>query len=329
MKEMPTLTLSESVLNLMEKITGVKPKVSTTVNLESCLNDVKMLQSDEKAAYALLPAYTFERSSQIIKMRKELLESNKVQAVICLPYRLLVNTNISVSIVVIGKNDTDKIMIVNASGIYSEENRSRATLTDEDIQKISTLCSEETDISKYVSISKIAENDYDLSPSRYIKPELKNPIRFGELVKAHRCGLQLTPDQRNDITSEAPTKWQYAQTADIINGELDPELSYLNEFKESYLNHQIKNNDLVISKLGSPVKIAVAEVKDDQSVIGVGRLYIFEIDTEKADPFKIKKFLSSSTGQEILSSCARGTVISNLDIDSILDMQIPYDEVKA
>ena len=56
MKEMPTLTLSESVLNLMEKITGVKPKVSTTVNLESCLNAVKMLQSDEKAAFALLPS---------------------------------------------------------------------------------------------------------------------------------------------------------------------------------------------------------------------------------------------------------------------------------
>ena len=80
MKKLPTLTLSESVLNLMEKITGVKPKVSTTVNLGSCLNAVKMLQSDEKAAFALLPAYTFEREPKSMKIRQELLEAGKNQA---------------------------------------------------------------------------------------------------------------------------------------------------------------------------------------------------------------------------------------------------------
>lgn len=67
----------------------------------------------------------------------------------------------------------------------------------------------------------------------------------------------------------------------------------------------------MISKLGSPVEIAVAAVKDEQTVIGVGRLYIFEIDPEKADPHKIKKFLSTSTGHALLSACAKGSAIGS------------------
>ena len=169
MKEMPTLTLSGSVLDLMEKLTGVKPKATTTVSLEACVYAAKRSQPDKKAAYALLPAYLFERREKTVKIRKELLETGKVQAVISLPNRLLVNTNIPVSIIVIGKNETDKIMLVNASDIYTEEDQYSVILAEDNIQAISALCSEETAISRYVSLSEIAEHDYDLSPSMYIK----------------------------------------------------------------------------------------------------------------------------------------------------------------
>lgn len=329
MKKLPTLTLSESVLNLMEKITGVKPKVSTTVNLESCLNAVKMLQSDEKAAFALLPFYTFEREPKSMKMRQELLEAGKIEAVIYTPSGLFESTSIPVSVVVIGDNNSDTVMVVNASKVFHQGSHVKAILTEDDIEKIVSACSTETDFSRRVSVSEIAEKSYSLSPPRYILPDLKNPVAFGTLVKSYRCSLQLSPEQRKALTSDVRTDWQFAQPKNIIDGEIDPDLPYLKECRGSYLNHRIENGNIVISKLGSPLKVAVAEFEETQTVIGVGRLYIFDIDTEKADPHKIKKFMSSPLGQTLLSNCNTSMYMKNLDIDRILKMWIPYDEVKV
>lgn len=219
--------------------------------------------------------------------------------------------------------------MVNASKIFHEGSRAKAILADDDIEKIVNACYNETDFSKKIEISEIAENTFSLSPARYILPEIKNPVRFGTLVKSYRCGLQLSPEQREALTSDTATDWQFAQLKNFINGKIDSDLPYLNECCESYLNHQIKNGNLVISKLGSPTSIALADFDDKQTVIAVGRLYVFDIDTEKADPHKIKKFLSSSTGQNLLDSCNTSIAMKNLTIERLLKMQIPYDEVKA
>lgn len=264
-----------------------------------------------------------------MKIRKELLEAGKIEAVIITPCRLFEGTGISVSILVMGENNSGSVMLVNASKIFHEESKIKAILTDEDIEKIVNACTAETDFSKKVSISEIAENDYSLSPLYYTQPELKNPVKFGELVKSYRCGLQLSPEKREALTSDIATDWQYVQPKNIINGEIDSDLPYLNECRESYLNHQIKEGNIVIAKLGSPLKVAVAEFEEMQTVIGVGRLYIFDIDTAKADPHKIKKFLSSTVGQSILDSCNTSILVKNLTIDRILGMSIPYDDVKA
>lgn len=328
MKDYPVLPIPESIQRLIERLTNSAPEISTTVNINHCAEAAKKIQHDSKFAYVLMNSCTFDNRTEYRKIRQELIEHGIIKAVILTPSRMFEGTEIPVSVIVLGENSSDSVMLVNASKIFHEESKVKAILTDDDIDKIVNACCTETDFSKKVSISEISENDYSLSPPRYILPDLKNPVKFGSLVKSHRCSLQLSPEQREKVTSDEPTNWQYAQPRNIINGEIDTELPYLNEFRESYLNHQIKNGNLVISKLGSPLKVAVAEFKESQTVIGVGRLYIFDIDTEKADPHKIKKFLSSSLGQNLLNSCDTSMLMKNLTIDNILKISIPYDEVK-
>lgn len=328
MKEYPVLPIPESIQKLTQRLTDTKSELSTTVSLEYLAESAKRVQQNSKLAYVMMNAYTFEKRPKYVNIRQELLEAGKIEAVILTPCRMFEGTNIPVSVIVIGENNSGSVMFVNASKIFHEESRAKAILTDDDIDKIMNACYTETNFSKRVSISEIAENNYSLSPPLYILPDLKNPVKFGSLVKSYRCGLQLSLEQREKVTSDKPTDWQYAQPRSIINGEIDTELPYLSDFRESYLNHQIKNGNVVISKLGSPLKVAVAEFEDAQTVIGVGRLYIFDIDTEKADPHKIKKFLSSSLGQGLLNSCDTSMLMKNLTIDRILKMSVPYDEVK-
>ena len=329
MKEFMPLQIPETLLNLIGKLTGSSSEVSSTVSLDYCAESADKIPSGSKLAYVLMNAYTFEKRQKYMTARQELLAKGKIEAVILTPSRLFEGTTIPVSVLVLSENNCGSVMLVNASKIFHEESRAKATFTDDDIDKIVNACYTETDFSKKVSISEISENDYSLSPPRYILPDLKNPVKFETLVKSYRCGLQLSPEQRDALTSDTATDWQFAQPKNIINGEIDSDLPYLNECRESYLNHQIKDGNIVISKLGSPLKVAVAELEASQTVIGVGRLYIFDIDTEKASPYKIKRFLSSSLGQNLLNSCDTSRLMKNLAIDRILKMSIPYDEVKA
>lgn len=321
----PALKVPESVKQLSLKLGGNDVDITSTVDLDYCLKKVENLEQSSKFVSVVLNKFTFEDRFKLF--RKQLIDNGQIESIILLPNKLFEGTAISATMIVFS-NGNDAITVVDASKQYHVENRNKNIFSDDDIDKIMNACYTETNFSKRVSISEIAENNYSLSPPLYILPDLKNPVKFGSLVKSYRCGLQLSPEQQEKVTSDKPTDWQYAQPRSIINGEIDTELPYLSDFRESYLNHQIKNGNVVISKLGSPLKVAVAEFEDAQTVIGVGRLYIFDIDTEKADPYKIKKFLSSSLGQGLLNSCDTSMLMKNLTIDRILKMSVPYDEVK-
>ena len=52
----------------------------------------------------------------------------------------------------------------------------------------------------------------------------------------------------------------------------------------------IKNNSLVISKNGAPVKIAVASVEEGRKILANGNLYVIELDETKVNPYFVKDY---------------------------------------
>ena len=58
--------------------------------------------------------------------------------------------------------------------------------------------------------------------------------------------------------------------------------------------------------MGYPYKVAVAEVKEGQKIMGNGNLYIVELDEEKIDPYYLAAFLSSEQGTAALKSITVG-----------------------
>lgn len=125
-------------------------------------------------------------------IRKEFVNMNLIESVILLPSNLFYNTTASGIILIVNKNSKlgDEILFVNASHLF-KKGRPKNYLNNDAINKISTLYhewEEEKGISKIVSKETIIENDYNLSPSRYVVDDYEeNVLSLEKAIKALNC----------------------------------------------------------------------------------------------------------------------------------------------
>jgi len=107
-------------------------------------------------------------------IRKQFVENDFVESVLLLPENLFYNTTAPGIIMVINKAKPQerqgKILLINASKLFMK-GRPKNFLPDESIKQIadSYLNWEEVEgISKIITNGEAAQNDYNLSPSRYV-----------------------------------------------------------------------------------------------------------------------------------------------------------------
>lgn len=164
-----------------------------------------------KAAILMPNGATTSNTTDDYKLRKEMIESGKVEAILALPNKLFSNVSISVQCWVLRKDKTNKdVLFINADSMGRLINRKIRVLEDEDINKIvkaykdfenGTL--ENVDgFCKAADIEEIKSKDYSLNPGRYvgadssgqlseeeIQEELKNASK--ELLELMKEGREL------------------------------------------------------------------------------------------------------------------------------------------
>ena len=128
--------------------------------------------------------------------------------------------------------------------------------------------------------------------------------------------------------SNEPTNIQYLSLANIQNGFIDSDLPYLTQLDKRLEKYCIKNHSLIISKNGSPFKIAVAEVEKDQKILGNGNIFIIELDENIANPYFIKAFLESEIGIATLKSITVGTTLPMIALDQLKKIDIPDETIE-
>lgn len=106
-------------------------------------------------------------------IRKEFVDCDLVEAVILLPENLFYNTTAPGIIMVINnaKKKKDKILLINASKHF-EKGRPKNFLSEKHIKEVSGLYlkwKEKEGTSKIIEKDEAAQNDYNLSPSRYVQ----------------------------------------------------------------------------------------------------------------------------------------------------------------
>ena len=138
------------------------------------------------AAIVCFPGIMY-RSGAEQKIRKYLVDNNRVDAIIQLPQNLFYGTSISTCIMVMKKNKKDnKIVFIDASEEFKKEtNQNR--LDDNNIKTILGWYTDRKDVDYRVKVEthdEVAKNKYNLSVSTYVeKEDTREVIDIDELNK--------------------------------------------------------------------------------------------------------------------------------------------------
>ena len=91
----------------------------------------------------------------------------------------------------------------------------------------------------------------------------------------------------------------------------------------------IENNQIWRAvKNGYPYKIAVASISDEKEVLANGNLYIIDVDKTKANPYYLKAFFESEEGVAALKRISVGSVIPNIGLSSLKELEIPLPSLE-
>lgn len=138
------------------------------------------------AAIVCFPGIMY-RSGAEQKIRKYLVDNNRIDAIIQLPQNLFYGTSISTCIMVMKKNKKDnKIVFIDASEEFKKEtNQNR--LDDNNIKTILGWYTDRKDVDYRVKVAthdEVAKNKYNLSVSTYVeKEDTREVIDIDELNK--------------------------------------------------------------------------------------------------------------------------------------------------
>lgn len=286
------------------------------------------LDNNGKAVAIMTNGSTWNSSD--LDVRKQFIEEGKISAIISLPKNMFPYTMIPTTFIVFTSKENTSIRFIDASNIFQEGRRVNE-FNDDDINKIINALSEDSEISKEVSLSDIKNQNYKLNPGTYTSKltKFENGVHFGDVIKSVTRGAPLKAVELDKIATSEKTNMQYLQLANIKNGLIEDDLPYITEIDPKYDKYCLKNNNLILSKNGAPFKIAVAELESvTNKILANGNLFVIELDEEKVNPFFLTAFFNSNTGSECLKRISVGTAIPNIGVEDLKNMIIPLPSLE-
>lgn len=290
---------------------------------------MEQLDVNGKAVVIMTNGSTWNNNDE--KIRQYFVENGYIESVVSLAPRLFEETAIPVSLVVLSHNN-EKVRLVDAKNMFKSERR-KNVLTEENIKDIFGMLDNDTNLSTTKTIKELSENEFILNASRYfeILPIVENGVEFGSLIKKMTRGSQLKASDFDEYKSSTPTNSQYLILSNINDGviSLNNDEQYLKEIPEKLEKYCIKNNSIVLSKIGMPTfKSAVAQFDEDTKVVANGNLFIIELDENKVNPFYIQAFLASDLGEATLKSIYTGGAIPTITLEKLKRMMIPVPSLQ-
>lgn len=280
------------------------------------------LADSGRAVVLMTNSGTWNNSDEVI--RKYFIESGNIEGVILLPERLFTGTGIPMTLLVLGKNKNQSVKMVDASSIFTKGRRQN-TLEENDIVHIIECYNADSEFSRSVSTEEIAIEEYFLNPQRFIlsKNEAINGIPFEDISIRISRGAQIKSSELDELATSESTGLHYLMLQNINEGLIEEKLPSLKTIDPRYEKYCIQDNNLILSKIGSPFKVGLAHVEPGEKILANGNLYFIELDESKINPVFVKAFLESEPGQAQLSKLSKGSAMMSISIRDLNQLRIP------
>jgi type I restriction enzyme M protein len=152
---------------------------------------VKSMDEKNGRCAVVLPQGVLFRGGKEGKIRKQLVESDKLECVIALVGGVFYSTGVSACILLLNNNKKNdhkgRICLIDASNIYTPQ-RAQNIMTDDDINKVFKLYTDYKDVVekvKIVTISDVREKDYTLAINNYIERKEQEVVPPAEIRRQY------------------------------------------------------------------------------------------------------------------------------------------------
>ena len=250
---------------------GIAPK--SKADYAFLLHDLYHLKPDG-IMNIVLPHGVLFRGGEEGEIRKNLIENNKIDAIIGLPSNIFFGTGIPTIVMVLKQKRTnDDVLIIDASKGFIKEGKNNK-LRDSDIKKIVDTFKNRLSIDKYskvVSRDEIRQNDYNLNIPRYVDSSEKAEswdiyaLMFGGIpekeLNDYKEYWDAFPTLRADLYSKAGNSY-YALNTDDVKGTIKNNKdvrAFVEEYKSAFKDFDADLETILIKNIDN-INISMAEI---------------------------------------------------------------------
>lgn len=250
---------------------GIAPK--SKADYAFLLHDLYHLKPDG-IMNIVLPHGVLFRGGEEGEIRKNLIENNKIDAIIGLPSNIFFGTGIPTIVMVLKQKRTnDDVLIIDASKGFIKGGKNNK-LRDSDIKKIVDTFKKRLSIDKYskvVSRDEIRQNDYNLNIPRYVDSSEKAEswdiyaLMFGGIpekeLNDYKEYWDAFPTLRADLYSKAGNSY-YALNTDDVKGTIKNNKdvrAFIEEYKNAFNGFDEALENILIKNIES-INISMAEI---------------------------------------------------------------------
>lgn len=153
----------------------------------------------------ILPQGVLFHSGKDGEMRTQLVQSDKLEAIITFVSGVFYSTGVSACALILNNNKPaehkNKVCMIDASNIYTPK-RAQNIMTDDDIQQVCNLYKDYKDVlekCKIVTLDNIKEKDYTLSVNSYIEKKPQETIDPAVVKKEFLEALSAVTESENNL----------------------------------------------------------------------------------------------------------------------------------
>lgn len=269
-------------------------------------------------------------TNQDREVRKYLVHNGLVEAVIVLPAKMYSYMSIKPVMVVLSRGNKE-VKMVDASDMFTPGRRQNE-FSEENIEAIIDAYNHPGEKSVCVTVYDLSKSDYTLLPTRFLAvPEaaikngkpLEEFVRFGRSVAITASALDKLSVDENDASTN-----YYLRLSEVHDGMVDNRLPKISCIDKKYEKYLLEDNDIILSRNGSPFKVALFNEQAGTKVLPVGNLLILRADTSKINPIYLKAYLESEQGIAGLSALLTGVAMQVISLERLKKMLVPVPDME-